>query len=280
MRDSIRVAGAQINPKLGEKEQNIHKIIETTQTAAREGADLIVFPECAVTGYCFTELREAKRVAEPVPGPATERLERVCQETDIHMIVGLLEADGERIYNALAFITPSGRVEHYRKIHLPYLGVDRFITPGDRPFRVHDSAVGRIGLNICYDANFPESARVMALQGAELIVLPTNWPKGAERTPEFVINTRAHENRVNYVAVNRVGRERGFTFIGRSKIVDYTGRTLAEGPATREAILYADLDLAGAREKHVVIIPREYEIDRIHDRRAEFYGPLIERENA
>ena len=276
MRDTIRVAAVQMNPRLREKEYNLHKILESVQTAAQEGdADLVVFPECALTGYCFIDLDEARYEAESIPGPSTELIERTCREMEIHAVVGLLEQEGERVYNAVAFIAPSGQVEHYRKIHLPYLGVDRFLTPGDRPFRVYDSAVGRIGTNICYDANFPESARVMALQGAEAILLPTNWPEGAECTPEFVINTRAHENRVNYVAVNRVGTERGFTFIGKSKIVDYTGRTLVEGSADREEILYADLDLAGAREKHVVLIPKEYEIDRIHDRRKEFYGMLV-----
>lgn len=280
MRDSIRVAGVQMNPKLRRKEHNLHKIMEAIHTAGREGADMVVFPECALTGYCYVDLDEARLDAEPIPGPSTEILERACQDAEVHAVVGLLEQEGERVYNAVAFIAPSGTVEHYRKIHLPYLGVDRFLTPGDRPFRVYDSAVGRIGTNICYDAIFPESARVMALQGAEVIVLPTNWPKGAERTPEFVINTRALENRINYVAVNRVGRERGFTFIGRSRIVDYTGRTLAEGTATREEILYADLDLAGAREKHIVFIPKEYELDRLHDRRTEFYGPVTEREKS
>lgn len=275
MSEAIRVAGVQMNPRLGQKERNLHKIVESMQTAAREGADLVVFPECALTGYCCTDRREGLQMAEPIPGPSTELIERACQDADVHVVVGLLESEGERLYNAVAFISPSGRVAHYRKIHLPYLGVDRFVTPGDRPFKVYESAVGRIGINICYDANFPESARVMTLQGAELIVLPTCWPKGGERIPEFVISTRAYENRVNYVAVNRVGRERGFTFIGRSKIVDYTGQTLAEGTATREEILYADLDLAGAREKHVVVIPKEFEVDRLHDRRTEFYRLIV-----
>lgn len=275
MSDTIRVAGVQMNPKLGQKERNLHKVLESIHRAAHADADLVVFPECALTGYCFASREEAQQVAEPIPGPSTELIERACQEADAHVIVGLLEGEGDRLYNALAFIWPSGQVEHYRKIHLPYLGVDRFVTPGDRPFKVYDSPVGRIGINICYDASFPESARVMALQGAELIVLPTNWPKGSENIAEFVVNTRAYENRVNYVAVNRVGRERGFTFMGRSKIIDYTGQTLAEGTATREEILYADLDLAGAREKHVVVIPKEFEVDRLRDRRTEFYGLIV-----
>ncbi len=279
MRDTIRVAGVQMDPEIARVEQNLIRVFDALQTASREGADLAVFPECALTGYCFDDLAEAGAYAQPVPGPFTERLERQCREFDIHAIVGLLEADGSSIYNAAAFIAPNALVGHYRKIHLPYLGIDRFLTPGDRPFRVYDSEVGQIGLNICYDAAFPESARVMMLRDAELITLPTNWPVGAECNTEFVINTRAFENRVNYIAVNRVGQERGTRFIGQSKIVDFTGRTLARGSRSGEEIVYADLDLAGAREKHIVNVARAYELDRLKDRRVAFYGPIAEGES-
>ena len=202
MRDTIRVAGVQMDLKLAETEQNLIKVYDAMQSASREGADLAVFPECALTGYCFSDLDEARASARPVPGPFTERIERQCRELDIHVIVGLLEADGSSIYNTAVLIAPNGLIGHYRKIHLPFLGIDRFLSPGDRPFRVYDSEVGRIGLNICYDAAFPESARVMMLRDAELIALPTNWPVGADCNTEFVVNTRAFENRVNYVAVN------------------------------------------------------------------------------
>jgi len=278
MPDTIRVAGVQMDLKLAETEHNLAKVFDAMQTASREGADLAVFPECALTGYCFYGLDEARAYAQPVPGPFTERIERQCRELDIHVIVGLLEADGSNIYNAAAFIAPNGQIGHYRKIHLPYLGIDRFLSPGDRPFRVYDSDVGRIGLNICYDVTFPESARVMMLRDADLIALPTNWPVGAECNTEYVINTRAFENRVNYIAVNRVGRERGTSFIGHSKIVDYKGRTLAEGDRSGEVIIYADVDLAGAREEHIVNVANAYELDRLEDRRVEFYGPIVEGE--
>ncbi len=275
MRDSIRVAGVQMAPQIRDKEHNLGRIEEYIRETVAEGVDLVVFPECAVTGYCFIDLDEARMEAEPIPGPSTERIQRSCRDADVHAVVGLLEEVGDRIYNALAFITPHGKVEHYRKIHLPFLGVDRFLDAGDRPFSVYDSDVGRIGANICYDALFPESSRILALEGAECIVLPTNWPVGAERNPSFVINTRAFENRVNYVAVNRVGAERGVSFIGCSKIVDYNGDTMVEASGDKEEIIYADLDLAAAREKHVVLVPQAYELDRFNDRRNEFYGPII-----
>jgi predicted amidohydrolase len=168
-------------------------------------------------------------------------------------------------------------VGKYRKTHLPHLGVDRFVAPGDAPLDVYDTAIGRIGLNICFDVRFPEPARVLALNGADLIALPTNWPEGAESAPDYLVNARAIENRVTYVAVDREGAERGFRFIGRSKIVDYRGQTLAEASPDREAIIYDTLDLELARDKHVVVTPGEYELPLFTGRRPELYAALVER---
>jgi predicted amidohydrolase len=159
-------------------------------------------------------------------------------------------------------------------VHLPFLGVDRFLTPGDRPFAVLDLPFGRVGMMICYDASFPEAARVLKLLGAELIILPTNWPKDAWRTAEFVVNTRAQENHLNFAAVDRVGSERGWRFIGRSKVVDYNGDTVVEGSGDREEMLLSRLDLAGANKNRIVNVAGSYEIDRLADRRPEFYGPV------
>jgi predicted amidohydrolase len=188
----------------------------------------------------------------------------------------MIEADGDRAYNAAALVGPEGLIASYRKVHLPYLGVDRFLDFGDRPFAVHETGGVRVGLNICYDSGFPESSRVMALAGADLIVLPTNWPTGAETLAENAIATRALENAIYYAAVNRVGTERGFRFIGGSRICDPTGKTLAVGSTDREEILFADIDPQKARRKTIVRVPGKHLIDRIADRRPEFYGPLAE----
>ena len=134
------------------------------------------------TGYCFDSLEEALPFAEPIPGPIVERMIGVCRETGAAVVFGLLERDGDRVYNACVLISPDGLLGAYRKIHLPYLGIDRFATAGERPFAVHSWRGVRVGLNICYDAAFPESSRALALAGADLIVLPTNWPTGAETT--------------------------------------------------------------------------------------------------
>jgi 5-aminopentanamidase len=154
--------------------------------------------------------------------------------------------------------------------------VDRFTTPGDRPFAVHDLGGLRVGINICYDGSFPEAARVLVLLGADLVLLPTNWPTGALTAARYIVPARALENHIYYAAVNRVGEERGFHFIGQSRIVDCAGETLAAGKADVEDIIYAEVDPAWARDKQVVKIAGKYEINRVADRRPEMYGPLCE----
>jgi predicted amidohydrolase len=136
--------------------------------------------------------------------------------------------------------------------------------------------VGKIGLSICYDLDFPEYARVLALMGAQIIVTSTNWPDDIEFVPDHVVQTRARENVVNLVAVNRAGEERGVRFIGRSKVVDRTGNTLVEGKHFAEDVILADIDPAAADEKRKVVIPGELEVDAFEDRRPEFYGLLAQ----
>jgi predicted amidohydrolase len=129
---------------------------------------------------------------------------------------------------------------------------------------------------ICYDSSFPESARCLSLLGADLIVLPTNWPPGAECIAESTIPCRALENGVYFVAVNRVGAEGGFPFIGQSQICDPSGRLLHRCDDTSEEIFYAEIDPERARRKHVIRVPGEHEIHRFADRRPDMYGPIVE----
>ncbi len=274
---ALIVAGVQMDVRIGEKQKNLEAMSARAREAAGKGARLVVFPECALTGYCFDEPSEARALAEPIPGPASGALAGLCRELGIHAVFGLIEDAGGKLFNSLAFVGPSGLIgDCYRKVHLPFLGLDRFVEKGDRPFRVHETPLGRIGLNTCYDAGFPESARVMAIQGADIIVLPTNWPPEAEIFAEHAIITRALENHVYYVAVDRVGEERGFRFIGRSRIVDPGGRTLAVGSASGEEVILAQIEPARARKKRIVRVPGKHVIDRIADRRPEFYGPIAD----
>jgi predicted amidohydrolase len=274
---SWKIAAVQMDCTLGDKESNRETIVAGIREAAANRARLIIFPECALTGYCFESKDEAMPHAEPSSGPSMEYFTATCADVDQFAIVGFLESSGDQLYNACALIGPKGIVATYRKIHLPFLGVDRFTTPGDQPFAVHDIGGLRIGMNICYDGSFPESARCLMLLGADLIVLPTNWPTGAINTARTLIPARAMENHVYYAAVNRVGTERGFRFIGMSRILGCLGEFLAVSENDEPAILYADIDPEKARNKHLNIIPGKYELHRLKDRRPELYGPIGER---
>lgn len=268
------LACVQMDCEIGNVAANLKKVVEQIRAAAERAAEIVIFPECALTGYCFDSLEEAAKFAEPLDGPSAQAIAEACRQTGVYAIAGFIEKGEDGFYNSAMVVGPDEVLGSYRKIHLPFLGVDRFLTPGDRPFEVFELPMGKVGVNICYDASFPEAARTLKLLGAELIVLPTNWPAGAWRTPEFVINARAQESHVNFAAVNRSGVERGWHFIGRSKVVDFNGDTVAEAGREAEEVLFAEVDLQQAQVNKIVNVAGAYEIDRIADRRPEFYSPI------
>jgi predicted amidohydrolase len=272
----MRVAVVQMDVKILGKQKNLEKIVEGLESAARDGAGIVVFPECALSGYCFTSREEADPMAETVPGPSSEKLWEAAKSLDCTAVVGLLERDGDQVFNAAVVVTPREIAGTFRKIHLPHLGIDRFMAPGDRPFPVFETLQGKIGINICFDCSFPEAGRVLKLKGVQLLAIPTNWPIGSDswqHTPKV----RATENHFHVAAANRIGEERGFRFSGHSQIIDFMGNVLAEAGETEETILIAELDLMGADCNRVVRVPGQWEFDRIAARRPEMYGPLVEK---
>jgi predicted amidohydrolase len=273
----MRVAVAQMEPRLAEKERNLDAALERLEEAAAAGAQLLVLPECAIPGYMFDSAEEALPYAEEIPGPTTEAFERECARLGVHAITGLLERDGDTLYNAAILVGPDGLIGSYRKTHLPFLGVDRFVTPGDE-FKVFDTALGRIGLIICYDLRFPEATRTLALHGADLVALPTNFPMAAKLQCDVIAPARAAENRIYLLVANRVGKERWGEFCGWSQIVDPYGTRLAEAGETEETLLVADVELEKARDKDYVV-PGEYELYLFGHRRPELYGALVEEES-
>ncbi len=274
----MRVAVAQIEPKLGEKERNLEACVARMEEAAAQGAQLVVLPECAIPGYMWDSAAEALPFAEEIPGPSIELLERECRRLDIYVVCGLLEREGDNLRNAAAFVGPSGHIGTYWKSHLPFLGVDRFAVPGDE-LPVYDTPLGRIGVEICYDLRFPEVTRTLALKGADLVAHPTNFPVAARIQTELITVARAAENRVYLLTANRVGKERNGEFCGWSQIVDPYGVRLAEADATEEILLVAEVDLEKARDKDYVI-PGEYELYLFGHRRPELYGALVEETQA
>lgn len=277
MSESVfKVAGVQMDVQFGEVDANLARMETHLRTAAEQGAKLVVFPECALTGYCFESLEEALPHAQAVPGPATEQFAAWCAELQVFAVFGMLEREQDHLFNCAVCVGPKGLVGAYRKVHLPGLGVDNFATPGDRPFEVLECDGLRIGINICYDGSFPEAARVLALEGADLIVLPTNWPPAAESFARCLIPARALENHIYYLAANRVGTERGFEFIGMSQLCNPHGETVGRQlDKAEETIFYGELRPHIARNKHLVRIPGKHEIHRFRDRRPDQYGLLV-----
>lgn len=271
------VCGVQTNVDFANTSANLNRMLAWLEHQQVQGADLVVFPECMLSGYCFASLEEALPHAQSIPGPATEAIAQVCQTKNLHVVFGLLETGPQgSIYNSCVLVGPSGVVATYRKIHLPFLGVDRFTTQGENQYRTAPVDQMKIGMHICYDGSFPESSRCLALDGADLLVLPTNWPPGADTFAKYLPNARALENNVYFMSVNRVGTERGFRFIGNSRICDPNGNPIADAAHENEQVLRATIDCSKARNKRLVRVPKEHVIDRWADRRPGYYSGIVQ----
>ncbi len=227
-----RVAVAQMDCVLGDVAANLERIEHLTRVAHSDGAQLVILPECATTGYFVGD--RVRELATPADGPVVERLAGLADALGIHLAVGIIEADGDDVHDSLALLAPrEGLVAMYRKVHL-FAGERAMFRPGDAPCLV-DTAIGRLGLSVCYDLMFPEYIRGLVLGGAELIVNGTDWitdpwQVGMGWTGESVralARIRALENGVHVAMAARVGEEAGFTSVGHSTIAGPTGAILA-----------------------------------------------------
>ncbi len=273
-----RIAGIQTNVDFADPSRNLDRMIQWINDDRVAGAHLVVFPECMLTGYCFESAEEALAVAQTIPGPATSSVAEACRSSGCYVAFGMVERDHHsRLFNSCALVGPEGLVAVYRKVHLPYLGVDRFVTRGEEPFAVHEIDGLRVGMHICYDGSFPESSRCLALLGADLLILPTNWPPGADTFAKYLPNARALENHVYFMSVNRVGTERGFTFIGQSRLCDTNGNPISEAPAAGEFVVSGEIDLSIPRNKRLVRVPGKHVIDRFADRCPQYYDPITQK---
>ncbi|MEL7264256.1 MAG: carbon-nitrogen hydrolase family protein [Planctomycetota bacterium] len=272
--------------------QSIENAMSEDHSIGKRGpqeSHLVVFPECMMTGYCFDSRDDALEVALTRDDECWGQISRCCHQYDLSVVVGYLETDANRscLYNASMIIGQDGPIGHYRKVHLPALGVDQFVDPGDDVGQVFEIAGGaRVGLAICYDCSFPEPMRVLGLQRAEVIALPTNWPIAAQRTAEIVPPARSMENHLYFVACNRVGEEQGFAFCGGSSICGPDGIELARAPFADtqrqsdgkeyERVLHARIDLAAARNKRIERTVGAHVIDRFADRQPQLYGRVLD----
>jgi predicted amidohydrolase len=227
----------------------------------------------------FDSPEEALPHAEEIPGPFTEALAEAAERLGLHCVAGLLEREGDTLRNTAVLVGPEGVAGRYRKSHLPFLGVDRFVEAGDE-LEVVDTPIGRIGIEICYDLRFPELTRALALRGVDLVAHPTNWPVEARSNAEILTRARAHENRVFILTANRVGREGHAEFCGWSQICDVRGNRVVEAGDAEEGLFVAEIDVEEAREKDLIPLPGRYEMHLFDHRRPELYGTLVEETDA
>jgi len=270
-----RLACVQEDVVFCDPERNAARAIAHLARLAEDGVQIAVFPEAFLTGYCFSSASEvcAISASDAVFGGIQDAVDRLGMVA----VIGFAEQDGSEIFNSAAILECGAAARVFRKLHLPCMGLDRFVSPGSS-LEVFETRFGRLGVLICYDMRPPEATRSLALQGAEIVILPTNWPVGAETSADHICIARAAENKVFFAACNRAGRENGFEFIGRSKIISPTGWVFASLGSEAGSIV-ADLDLELARQKRTVLVPDEYEIDIIGCRRPELYGRLVEEAN-
>ncbi|MFN8586982.1 MAG: nitrilase-related carbon-nitrogen hydrolase [Candidatus Eisenbacteria bacterium] len=271
---TLRIAFVQGRPEFGRTEDNLERGLALAATAE---AELVVIPELWSTGYVFSSKRELAALAEdPRTGATARALAWAAKREKRWYVAGFAEAArGGRVYNSAMLVGPRGLVTVYRKLHL-FEREHEWFEPGDLPLSVHKVAAARVGLLICFDWRFPETARALALMGADVIAHPSNlvYPNAQE-----AMRVRGLENRVYVVTANRTGTEKrpGGTvpFTGRSQIVAPSGEVILKTSKTAEIALAADCDLGRARDKALTKLSHLW-----NQRRPEFYGAITARPRA
>lgn len=274
----VRVACIQMEPRFGDTASNVAQTLELIARAADDGAKLVVLPELANTGYVFETREEAFALAETIPdGPTSQAWAKIAAERGLFIVAGITEREGEALYNSAVVIGPQGHVGTYRKTHL-WGNENLFFEPGNNGFPVFQTAIGRIGVAICYDGWFPEVYRLQALQGADIVCVPTNWvpipgqAPGREAMANILAMAAAHSNSLFIACADRIGTERGQPFEGQSLIVGHTGWPVA-GPASKagEEILVAEVDLGAARRDRNWNAFNQV----LRDRRTDIYAEML-----
>lgn len=273
-----------------EPAKNMERAIERLSEAAKQGADVLCLPELFLSHYfCQKEDASLFDLAEPVPGPSTERLAQVAKKLGKVVVASLFERRAAGVYhNTCAVLDADGTyLGKYRKMHIPDdpLYYEKYyFTPGDLGFRVFDTKFGKLGILVCWDQWFPEGARLTALQGADVLIYPTaiGWhPRekaewGVPQHQAWEISQRGHAvaNGIYVAGINRVGHEGpaegGLDFWGASFVSDPLGTLLARGSHDKEEILVVSCDLKRMEE-----IRRNWPFFR--DRRIDAYGQITRR---
>lgn len=278
----MHAAAIQFDPRVGveKKKANLAETLRLINKAADNRANLIVLPELCNTGYNFDTREEAYLHGESLPnGPTAQAWQDLARERNLYIVGGLVELDGVYLYNTAVLIGPDGFIGKYRKTHL----WDReklIFTPGIEGFPVFETKIGRIGMLICYDIWFPEVARILAVQGADVICSANNWiwtpppmlDEAGNGMTTYLTMSTSNLNSVPIIAASRVGSERGSKYLGCSLITGVTGWPIGKVAGPEEStILYADLDIVASRS--AMFWSDNNDIAR--DRRIDLYDPLL-----
>jgi predicted amidohydrolase len=255
----------QFNPSFGNIRQNVDKAV---QMITSQKVDLVVLPELFNTGYQFISSLEIKKLSEEIPdGFTTQKLAELSKKISIYIVAGISERDGDVFYNSAVLTGPEGFLGVYRKTHL-FFEEKLWFSPGDSGFKVWRTPIGNIGVMICFDWFFPESARTLALKGADIIAHPSNLV--LPYCPDAMV-TRCIENRVFAITANRTGREQrgdkeGMEFIGYSEIVSPRGTILSKASSAEETLSTAEINIEEAKDKGI----NQFN-NILDDRREDFY---------
>lgn len=257
----------QFDPEFGEIDRNIGKARALIDSV---DAQLVVLPEFFNTGYLIATRQEAWDLGESIPeGKTTATLCEIARAKNIYIVAGLIEKAGEKLFNAAVLVSPEGYVATYRKMHL-FNEEKLWFDPGDKGFEVYNLGICRIGIMICFDWFFPESMRILALQGADIICHPANL---VLPFCQDAMVTRCLENRVYAITANRTGVEtragKSFRYTGRSQITAPGAQILYRGGSEADEVGVAELDLAVVRDKKINSFN-----DLFADRRPDFYGSI------
>ncbi len=274
------LAVAQLRAVMGNKEANLRQMEQVIEGLPPAVNRLVVFPELANTGYWFGDADSLRVLAEPVPdGPTVRRWCALARTHGVHLVAGLPELDGDRIYNSAVVVGPEGVLAKYRKLHL-WSEEKALYAPGDLGIVVVDLPFCRLGVMICYDTWFPEQARIMRLLGADVLAIPTalvwnDTPAHVKRgyyMVNYVGMATAHLNQVHLAMAGQVGRFAGKWLFGSSMIVEPNGWMLA-GPAGDEepATLSCEVDFTYGRQVRSWGAHDHFD----HDRRTDVYGAYL-----
>ncbi len=265
-----RIVCQQLAPAIGDLDANRTLARSAIRDAAAAGADVVVLPELITSGYMLASVQEAASVAIAADHEILREWAAEAADADIVLVAGFCElGEDGGIYNSAAVLDATGLRAVYRKLHL-WDAEKLIFAPGVEPPPVIDTRVGRIAVVICYDLEFPELTRSLALSGAQLLIVPTNWPlvprPEGERPPEVLIAmATARVNRMAVVCADRMGPERGMQWTGGATIIGVDGWIAAE--SRQPGLLCADIDLAPALDKRLTD-----HADAFGDRRPELYG--------